>query len=136
AAVVGDGGKPGLPGEVFCLGPRVRGERVAQLEAVLFRARRDAGVVGEEELEPGTVEQPAHLALLPRAPGRDQQLHQPSAWRWRSKRLAIARWPTSTSRSSSARLKVPCSPVPCTSTNRSGARMTRLASTPASLSSV
>src|SRR5687768_17861346 len=135
-AVVRDGGESGLLGEVLGLGACVGGERVLQLEPLLLLGVVDPGVVGKDHFESAAGQQPPDLALLARAPGRRQQFHQPSAFRWRSKSREMPRWALSTTRSSSAREKVPCSPVPCTSTKASGARITTLASTPASLSSV
>ena len=92
-------------------------------------------VVGEDDLDAGRLEHPADLPLLSCAAGGGQQLHQPSACRWAAKSSAMPLPARSSRRSSWAREKVPCSPVPCTSTNRSGCSITMLASTAASRSS-
>ena len=86
---VGDGGEAGAPGEVLSLLPRIALEAALELEAGLELRLEHAGVVGEDDFQPGGLQHAADLRLLTRAPGGDEQLHQPSAARCMPKSEAI-----------------------------------------------
>jgi len=133
--VVRDRRKPRPSGEVLRLAARVGFEAVAQLEPVFLLGLKHPGPVRKDHLVPRGLQNPPYLPLLARAPGGGEQPHDPRAACWALKSWRIPDSAMPTSRSSSAREKVPCSPVPCTSTNRSGWTITTFESTMASRSS-
>src|SRR5690606_40859360 len=99
------------------------------LHAQLGQGDNGAGGRAAEDL-------PDLAHLVPAARGEDEgRGHCPSAARWRSISRATPRAARSRSSSSCGRVKVPCSPVPCTSTSSPDSRATTFMSTRAATSS-
>src|SRR5690606_26225928 len=130
--VVGHGGQERAPRKVFGLAARIAFERLSRFEQRLGALLQDARPIGKDDLVSRRLERTADLGLLSRAPRCHQQLHQPRTFRCAAKSSAMPTRPYSRMVSSSAREKVPLSPVPWTSTRRSGSSITMLASTSAS----
>src|SRR5690606_38915259 len=124
------------PHEVPRLGAGIGLERDVNLQPVLCRRFSKPELVGEDDLATERCQQLAKFGLLATAArGNQQPAHPAIAARCRLNNSSRPDFARSSSESSSLRSKVPCSPVPCTSTNESGASMTTLASTSASRSS-
>ena len=115
-------GRPVRRAKYSALCARIGLERVTGLEQILGALLVQHDVVGKDDLDAGRLEDPPDLPLLPRVPRRRQQLHQPSTCRWAAKSSAIHRPRDRGVGRAGTREKVPCSPVPCTSTNRSGSQ--------------
>src|SRR5690606_23944133 len=136
AAVVRDRRAPALHGAPGRLRPGGGLEGVEDLQLVLGRIESDTEFLRPHDLQPRhRQERPELRQLASTSGGHEQARHALMAVRCSAKSSCSPPCARSRSASSSARAKVPASPVPCTSTNSPLSSITMLASTSASRSS-
>src|SRR5215203_3663957 len=133
--IIGKGGQRAQAHEILGLEPGVDFEALPRLQRISGGGFMEPDFVGKYHREARPAQDPANLPLLARAAGGGKELHSPSAVRCARNSWVMP--PSARPRmvSSWAREKVPCSPVPCTSTYCAGSSITMFESTAASLSS-
>ena len=112
-------------------------ERGSGLDVALARGFRNASAAQIDDFMTSGTDQGTQLTDLPGTAGGEQQSNgqAPSARRCASSSSLMPFVARSSSASTSPRANVPCSPVPCTSTNRPSLLMTTFMSTSATTSS-